>query len=101
MLLYKEGNFMQFLEGAEDNVRRIYAKISADPRHTGLIKFLEGFEEERQFPEWSMGFRDLNRTGEISETGYNEIMNTSFTGKEFAVNPTRAQRLLLSFKRIM
>ena len=35
MLLYKDGNFMQVLEGEETVVRSIYAKISGDPAATG------------------------------------------------------------------
>jgi len=35
MLLYKDGNFMQALEGNEDVVRGLHAKIALDPRHRG------------------------------------------------------------------
>ena len=55
MLLYKDGNFMQVLEGEETAVRSIYAKISGDPRHKGEILLQQGTEEERQFLGWSMG----------------------------------------------
>ena len=36
MLLYKEGNFMQLIEGPEESVRSLHAKISIDPRHSVL-----------------------------------------------------------------
>jgi len=51
MLLYKDGNFMQVLEGEEPAVRTVYARIGKDPRHRGLITLLEGRQERRQFPE--------------------------------------------------
>ncbi len=60
MLLYKDGNFMQVLEGEEGVVREVYAKISTDPRHTGEILLHQSPLEERQFPDWSMGLHDLD-----------------------------------------
>jgi len=47
MLLYKDGNFMQVLEGDEQAVRGLYARIAADPRHGGEITLQEGFSEGR------------------------------------------------------
>ena len=99
MLLYKDGNFMQLLEGEEHAVRRLYDKISLDRRHLGIVMFLEGFTANRQFPDWSMGFRDLNSEAEINAPGYSEFMKTKFNGEEFTANPTRAQKLLLFFKK--
>ena len=101
MLLYKDGNFMQVLEGDEKAVRGLYARIEADPRHGGEITLQQGFTERRQFPDWSMGFRDLNSTEEASTPGYSEFLNAPLTGREFPGVPSRAQKLLLSFKRTM
>src|ERR687893_1319722 len=49
MPLYKDGNFMQVLEGDEEAVRGLYARIVAAPRHRGEITLQEGFAEGRQF----------------------------------------------------
>jgi Sensors of blue-light using FAD len=59
MLLYKDGNFMQVLEGEEAVVRELLASIWKDERHHGIITIMEEVREEREFPEWSMGFYDL------------------------------------------
>jgi Sensors of blue-light using FAD len=101
MLLYKDGNFMQALEGEEGAVQALYARIGRDPRHRGLLTLLQGPLEERQFPEWSMGFRDLNAADVLSTPGYSEFLNTPLMGKEFSSDPTRCQKLLLTFKRNM
>ncbi len=101
MLLYKGGNFMQVLEGEESTVRSLYAKISGDPRHKGEILLQQGTQEERQFPGWSMGYRDLESQEARSIPGYSEFLNTPLTGQEFSADPGRAQKLLLSFKRNM
>jgi Sensors of blue-light using FAD len=101
MLLYKDGNFMQVLEGEEETVQALVAKIARDPRHRGIITLLRGPLEERQFPDWSMGFRDLNSAEVLSMPGYNEFLNTPLTGEEFSADSTRCQKLLLMFKKNM
>lgn len=97
MLLYKDGNFMQVLEGEEKVVRAVHAIIAADPRHRGLITLLQGSTPGRQFPDWSMGFKDLGADIDNPE-GYSEFLNIPLTGAEFRSDPTRAQKLLLTFK---
>ncbi len=101
MLLYKDGNFMQVLEGEEGAVRALYDKIGADPRHKGEITLRQGFTEERQFPDWSMGFRDLQSPEARAVPGYSEFLNTPLSGREFSGDPTRTQKLLLTFKKTM
>jgi hypothetical protein len=101
MLLYKDGNFMQVLEGDERTVRALYEKIGVDPRHSGEITLLQGFVDERQFPDWSMGFRDLNSPETRAAQSYSEFLNTPLTGQEFSGDPSRSQKLLLTFRRTM
>lgn len=101
MLLYKDGNFMQVLEGDEGAVRGLYERIAADPRHGGEITLQQGFAEDRQFPDWSMGFRDLDAPEARADPAYNEFLNAPLTGQEFSGEPSRAQKLLLTFKRTM
>ena len=96
MLLYKEGNFLQVIEGVEAAVLATYACIAADPRHNGLITLLQGPQRERQFPEWSMGFANLMEAP--TPAGFTEFLHSPLTGTEFAGNPSRAQRMLLAFK---
>ena len=99
MLLYKEGNFMQVVEGAEKHVRELLEKITRDPRHHGLITLIEGRSAERQFPDWTMGFRDLNSDVVKQLPGYSEFLNVPLSGAEFRDQPTRCQKLLLTFKK--
>lgn len=101
MLLYKDGNVMQVLEGEREVVLDLHERISHDPRHRGLLTLLQGPLAARQFPDWTMGFRDLNSAESHATTGFSEFMNTSLTGEEFSADPTRAQRMLLTFKRAM
>jgi hypothetical protein len=97
MLLYHQGSFMQVIEGPAEGVREIHQRIVEDGRHRGMITLLQEHIDARHFPKWSMGFRDLTRAGPIE--GFSEILNGTLTGREFADNPSKAQRLLLSFKK--
>ena len=75
MLLYKDGNFMQAIEGDEDVVRALHARIALDPRHRGLITLLEGSVPERQFPDWSNGIPKSRRRRCAICPGYSQFLN--------------------------
>lgn len=97
-LLYQDGNVMQVLEGAETEARLLYGRIGLDPRHKDLITVLHGFQDERQFPDWSMAFHDVGRDLGKSLDEYNPFLDTQMDPKEFGSDPALSQRLLLSFK---
>jgi hypothetical protein len=99
MLLYKDGNFMQALEGEESAVRELYGRISRDPRHRGVLTLVEGEREDRGFADWSMGFQDLSSPEARATPGYSEFMNMPLTAEEFSKNPGLCERLLWAFKR--
>jgi hypothetical protein len=99
MLLYKDGNFMQVLEGEENAVRELYARISRDPRHLGVLTLVEGEREDRCFGDWSMGFQDLSSEEARDTPGYSEFLNTPLTAEEFSKDPGQCERLLWAFKR--
>lgn len=101
LLLYKDGNFMQLLEGDEDVVRALTAKIAQDPRHRGFIQLYSISIMERTFPDWGMGFYDLRSPEAAHIPGYRDFLRTPLTGAEFSSNPSRCQKLLLSFKKRM
>ena len=101
MLLYKDGNFMQVLEGQKEVVRKLANTIEADDRHTGILVLLQGESEERNFPDWSMGFRDLGEQNSLKTSGYSDFLNTPLTGAEFSRDPSRSMKLLLLFKKNM
>ena len=57
LLLYTDRTFFQVLEGYEAEVRDLYQKIECDPRHNNVLILAESRIAERNFSEWSMGFR--------------------------------------------
>jgi hypothetical protein len=101
MLLYKDGNFMQVLEGEESMVRSAHLRIHSDPRHRGLITMLKDPIAERQFPQSPMGFRDLSANARASSDGYGDFLNTPLPDYPRDAPPSRVMRLLWTFKESM
>jgi hypothetical protein len=62
---------------------------------------LRGTSEDRLFPDWSMGFRDLTEQSLAKTPGYTDFMNTPLTGAEFSQDPNRCMKLLMLFKKKM
>jgi hypothetical protein len=99
MLLYYERAFMQALEGTEETVRGLFARISQDPRHRSITPLLEEYIPERNFPDWSMGYYRLNRDEASRLPGY-----MSFAGMDeflayFQGSPEKSLQLLQSFRQ--
>jgi hypothetical protein len=101
LLLYSSGNFMQVLEGPQKTVLETHARIAHDPRHTGLITLVQGDREEREFDQWSMGFKRLDGPDNPQVPGYSDFLTNPLTGVEFTGNPSRALSLLSFFKKNM
>lgn len=100
MLLYKEGRFMQLLEGPEPAVCATYQRISCDSRHRETTILLESRTAERDFEEWSMGFRALDPATARTIPGFSPFLETKFSVFEFASDPSRAHQLLRIFRRM-
>jgi hypothetical protein len=99
LLLYKDGCFIQALEGEERSVVALFSKISRDPRHHHVIPLIHESIEQRYFPNSSMAFRDLNAAELRDLPGYSEFMNTPLDGELLARDIPKSKRLLLLFKQ--
>jgi len=60
ILLYHSGIFLQLLEGEENEVKKLYAKIFGDPRHNNVTLLFEIESKERIFNNWGMAYREVN-----------------------------------------
>lgn len=102
MLLFRDGVFLQLLEGHAADVRDLYALISNDPRHHRLVKLLEESIEARDFPLWTMGYSmptpaTLQRFGATIDRTRRPAISMAALG----VNPPLATRFLISFAESM
>jgi hypothetical protein len=98
MLLYKDGNFMQALEGEEAAVLRLYGRLKSDRRHRGVLTLDSGHIDARQFPDWSMAFHDLSTGQGAMPEGYSRFMDEPLTSPAFAGEPGRCRELLQAFR---
>ena len=58
VLLYCDGNFMQYLEGEESAVRDTFARIRASESHYQVNELMNQPIERREFAGWTMGFSE-------------------------------------------
>ncbi len=61
LLLHSDGNIIQIIEGEKDDVETLFEKIKSDTRHTGVLVLSRRHVEQRDFPEYKMGFRRTDR----------------------------------------
>jgi hypothetical protein len=91
VLLYRQGRFIQILEGPDETVLDRYAVIAADPRHRSIHKISEEPVGARQFPDWTMGFRPLTDAAVKKLPGFDDYFDGR-VGKnrvEHAENPAQ------------
>jgi hypothetical protein len=83
MLLYKGGNFMQYIEGEKENILSLYDRIVKDRRHHGIIKIDTANINERNFHDWSMGFRNMDKDKDKALPKYNDYAYENIDLKSF------------------
>ena len=76
-LLYHAGRFVQILEGPDQTVRDRFARISEDPRHRVIQTLREKPIAERQFAQWTMGFRATSPDAAARLVGFEDFFGRS------------------------
>lgn len=98
MLLYRDGDFLQILEGEQDSVLSTYNRIHKDPRHHGLLQLDKSEIHERGFPKWSMGFKRLDKTNTPSV--FVDFFDRNFNQDSISNRSNEALTFLNSFKQL-
>jgi len=62
LLLCHHGAFMQYIEGPQTNLLKIYDVITADPNHNGIIQLVHTQINAREFEDWSMAYTIASKT---------------------------------------
>ena len=96
ILLFYKGSFFQVLEGHEPEVRQTYEKVSKDPRHSKMLKIIEGPVEKRAFQDWTMGFANMKIKDLKSIAGLNDFFNRGSCF--YDLEQGSARKLLEAFK---
>ncbi|HCT74388.1 MULTISPECIES: BLUF domain-containing protein [Psychrobacter] len=59
IISYREGQYLQVLEGHDLEVDKLMSKIASDPRHEDLWVFLDVRVAKRSFPNWGVSVFDF------------------------------------------
>lgn len=67
ILIYHKGNYLQVLEGHENDVDKTFDRITKDERHKNIIKVININVEQRIFEDYSFGFTVVKSSSEFDE----------------------------------
>lgn len=73
VLLYHDGSFFQVLEGPKSAVLETLDRIRADGRHGGIITLENRACLRTTFPDWSMGYLEVDALNESQREGFFEL----------------------------
>lgn len=91
-LIYAGGNFIQAIEGPENRIDALLARLKADARHKRLVVILRRPIERRAFGNWRMQFR---RLAQADADQVAEMLPAENGGTRDSI----AARLLAEFRR--
>lgn len=95
MLLYADASFFQVLEGEEQVVNALYARIQQDKRHTRVTKVISEAIPKRSFDAWTMGFSAATREELAGISGLNDFFRKAHCFD--TIDAGRAKKLLEAF----
>jgi hypothetical protein len=97
MLLYRDGFFIQALEGEASLVEPLYEGIRKDPRHVSVLTVYKNPIETRSFTNWAMGFNKFTAEDGKDIEGFTDFLEKPDVDF-FVQHPGRAAVLLNSFR---
>ncbi|MCB1877512.1 MAG: BLUF domain-containing protein [Chromatiales bacterium] len=65
VLFHHRGKFLQVVEGEEEALRALWARLILDPRHESLHVLLDQPVTDREFADWNMDAFDLSDTDQL------------------------------------
>tara|TARA_B110000091_G_C13648996_1_gene404553 strand:+ start:77 stop:478 length:402 start_codon:yes stop_codon:yes gene_type:complete len=92
-LLYYKHRFIQILEGEEEIIKELYAKIKQDKKHYNVNLLYINEISERIFPRWSMVYKELNDSQLEKLTDTRLFEDNLIRFSEITNKPTLATRL--------
>lgn len=100
-LLYHNKQFLQLLEGDEEEVIPLFERISKDPRHTDLTILSQSPLKNRIFNEWSMAFHDYGQNGSAAYVKMKQIDNFFEQSNAFAKPSKLAMEFFSNVKDVL
>lgn len=101
LLLYKGGNFIQALEGPAERVEALLERIEHDPRHKGMELLIREQHPERSFPNWSMGFYNLDMLSDEERLHASDFLDVGSLPAALQADRRRVRILLETFRKVV
>ena len=98
LLLHREDSFFQVIEGAKADVLEVFHGIERDPRHQRVKVLFEGELEEREFPDWRMGFVELDGVDVDRLPGFSDFLDQGLAPRQLLAELSQTKRLMLLFR---
>ena len=73
VLLLIQGKFIQYIEGYEEDIDKVYDSIKIDTRHNDLLLLDSGYIDRRQYNNWSMAYKKVENSEINHILGYSEL----------------------------
>jgi hypothetical protein len=100
LLLHRQDSFFQLIEGRKENIEALFERIAADSRHRRVEILFEQPIKEREFPDWQMGFLDLDSIDVSLLPAYSRFLVDDSEPRRFLKELTRGKRLALLFREM-
>ncbi|WMX14064.1 MULTISPECIES: BLUF domain-containing protein [unclassified Aureispira] len=71
VLLHSDRRFIQYLEGDKDEIMGLFEAIKGDDRHGGVNLRYYSPIENRLFPSWHMGYKNVSTNHAVFQTSIN------------------------------
>ncbi len=97
MLLYRDGFFMQALEGDRQDIEMLFEIIKQDLRHKDVLLVYKKPIQQKSFPDWTMGFNKIADKDIEMIKGYTDFLKNP-TSEFFIQRASEAEALLDQFK---
>jgi hypothetical protein len=74
ILLYADGNFVQFLEGQRSDILDLFDTICLDSRHENVRLIYERPADRRHFGDWDMAMLDLELHNDTQRDDFRKLI---------------------------
>lgn len=99
ILSYKDHTFIQFLEGTDFNLKKLFSKLQKDSRHTNLDILRQGYIPQRQFYDWHMKYIPINSVKMRDDFLHDKLFKQSLMGNDAINFAIESSAIMLAFKQ--
>lgn len=96
LLLYHDGNVIQYIEGEIENVKNLYKRIFNDTRHIQVTQLLCRHINKRHFPDWKMALK--NCESEYSKKTFSNYLLQ--TKSSLLIDDEKVEKLFMLFRQL-